>query len=67
MVQNYFILCADNINECMHMNLYTSCVHFYGRGQLILQYSLFGGTVQLIRKTEVCWTVLVSESQTSML
>jgi len=53
-----------NICICIYM----SCVHFYGRDQLVVQYSLLGGTVLLIRKTEVSRTVLVlSESQTSMM
>lgn len=57
MVQNYFILCAENINECICVYWYTSCMHFYGTDQLIVQYTLFGGTVPLIRKMQVSRTV----------
>lgn len=52
MVQNYFICGAGNINECMHMHLYTSCVHFYGRDQLTVQFSLLGGEYHWSGKQE---------------
>lgn len=33
MVQNYFMLCAECVNECMYMYLHAQSVHFYGRQQ----------------------------------
>lgn len=65
MVQNYFILCAECVNECTYMYLHAQNVHFYGGDQLRVQYSLFGVTVLLIKETEVSRTVpVLSESQT---
>lgn len=65
MVQNYFIFCAECVNECMYMYLRAQNVHFYGGDQLRVQYSLFGVTVPLIKGTEVSRTVpVLSESQT---
>lgn len=52
MVQNYFICCAGNINECLYMYLYTPCVHLYGRDQLTVQYSLLGGEYHWSGKQE---------------
>lgn len=54
-VQNYFILCAEKVNECVYT--YTPRAHFYVRDQLTVQYNLFGATVALSRKMEVSRTV----------